>query len=185
MTKIEKLNNSPNSITQDNFSYKTQWTGSIFPLKQTQKCKIAQSARKPEVFSGFSLNFFNILLCLWEKNSRNFTKTQGFLMKKLSKPVVGCYTLIPKKRSVKKPGLRYSFFLAKSRSNRHQLIKYNDKAIGTKSRYEIFQIRNWNVTDAEIFPSSQLHQMSRFDVNVFIYCMASHVYYGVLSQLLN
>ena len=170
---------------------KTQWASTDFqtlklflPLKQTQKCKIAQSARKPEVFSGFSLNFFNILLCLWEKNSRNFTKTQGFLMKKLSKPVVGCYTLIPKKRSIKKPGLSTAF-LAKSRSNRHQLIKYNDKAIGTKSRYEIFQIRNWNVTDAEIFPSSQLHQMSRFDVNVFIYCMASHVYYGVLSQLLN
>ena len=53
-TKIKKTQggkNSPNSITQDNFSQKTQQTGSIFQvsqtlnenllLKQTQKCEIA------------------------------------------------------------------------------------------------------------------------------------------------
>ena len=71
----------------------------------------------------------------FHKNSRIFDeKTQQ----------TGCRLLHldPKKAVGKKAWLKVQLFLAKSRSNRHQLIKYNDKAIGTKSRYEIFQIRN-------------------------------------------
>ena len=136
MTKIEKTQggkNSPNSITQDNFSQKTQRTGSIFRwLKKLNKAvlilrhwnliftiktntKLLNCAKRKKFF-GFHWIFpyfpqyFTISARSVRKNSRFFLKNSRILVKKLNEPVVGRYTSLPKKWSIKKPGVRSKWF---------------------------------------------------------------------------
>ena len=127
LKKTQGGKNSPNSITQDNFSQKTQQTGSIFRwLKKLNKAvlilrhwnliftiktntKLLNCAKRKKffgfhwIFPYFPQYFTISARSVW-KNSRfffeklkDFCKNSRILVKKLNELVVGRYTSLPKK----------------------------------------------------------------------------------------